>query len=124
MKNYRMVVGDVYQKDIVANDSNEAMNKAIQIACQHGYRNSGLNVCVMEIKDGIKQIGIEFEAYDRVFKEKHHEYLFVMANDESEARQIYQKTYAGKRFWFNASNPSEDGKNEYGKIIRTYYCCC
>jgi hypothetical protein len=45
-----------------------------------------------------------------------------MANDESEARQIYQKTYMGKRFWFNANKPSEDGKHEYGKIIRTYYC--
>lgn len=122
MQNYRMTIGDVYQKDIVANDSNEAMNKAIQIAYQRGYRNSGLDVCVMEIKDGIKQIGIEFEAYDRVFKKNFREYLFIMANNEREAIELYNKQYKGKHFWFNAMKPEDDGKHEYGKVIRTYYC--
>lgn len=122
MPKYRMTIGESFQRDIEANNSDDAMNRAIGIAIRSGYRNSGLDVCVMEIKDGIKQIGIEFEAYDKVFKKNFRNRVFIMANNEREAIELYNKQYKGKHFWFNAMKPEADGKNEYGKVIKTYYC--
>lgn len=122
MPKYRMTIGESFQRDIEANNMDDAMNRAIGIAIRSGYRNSGKSVFVQEIKDGIKEIGIEFEAYDRVFKESFRNYLFIMANNEREAIDLYNKQYKGKHFWFNAMKPEADGKNEYGKVIRTYYC--
>lgn len=122
MQTYRMMVDEVFQKDFQANNRDEALKMAMNIACQHGYGNSGRNVWVQEIKEGIKDVGVEFETYDHVLKIKGRGYLFFKVNNEQEAAREYNEKYRGKRFWFNARKPADDGKNEYGRIIRTYYC--
>ena len=106
--------------DVDAQNSDEAFK--IAYAKPESKSRWYSDVSVMEIEPGPKQIGVEFESYDTVFKQSFRGYLFFTAEDEADAIRQYNEKYKGKRYWFDACKPAADGKNEYRRVISTYYC--
>lgn len=82
------------------------------------------DVCVEEIKDGPKVIGIHFQYRDTYFKRDFSGYLFIRAMDEDQAKEYYREHFQEKRFWFNAGKTEPDGKCVRGKILDTYFAAC
>ena len=105
------------RRDIMAENSDDAFRKAYRMPEAKHYS----NVTIYKKPQGKTCIGIEFIYTDTVFKQDFHGYVFVDANSEREASDWYCRNLRGKRFWFNAHEPKPDGKNVYGRVIKTYF---
>ncbi len=73
------------------------------------------------VEDGLKTIGLEILYTDTVFKKDFKDYLFIKAENENEAIEIFNKEYKNQRFWFNCEKLESDGKCIIKKVTNTYY---
>ena len=109
-------------KDVYAKDSDDAFKQAYRMPEAQSHRYS--DVAVEEIPDGPSCIGIEFETYDRVFRKTFTNYIFVLAEDEVEARSWYRRNLMEKKtFCIYPDRPEVNEKSSYGRIKRTYFAC-
>lgn len=109
----------VVHKDVAAQDSDEAFS----IAYKMPEVRSGMydEISLMEIPQGPTVIGVKFQYYDSVFKEHFHDRIFILANNEEEAIEYYNKHYKGKRFIHEPACTVEDGKCVRGDVVETYF---
>lgn len=108
--------------DVSAKSSDEAF----QLAFMMPEAKSGIytDVSVEEIPREPSVIGIEFQYYDTYFKQNFTDYIFIKANNETEAVDYYNKHFKDGRFQFKASKTDENGKCIRGKILNTYFAAC
>ena len=107
--------------DVEAKDSDKAFQFAYaKLQAKDRYTDA----IVEEITKGPKPIGIKFESYDHYAKKSYTDYMIILAEDEKQAIDYYNRNYRGKRYWFNAGKLEPDGKNEYRQVKETYFAAC
>ena len=110
--------------DVYAKDADEAFKMAYKqfkdkFHTEPRYKGYS-DATTMEIPTGPSQIGIEFY-YDDDGR-KGVQIMFITANSEKEAVDIYNKTYKGKTFWQPKPQKIDpDGSCVYGDVKHTYF---
>ena len=111
--------------DVEAEDSDQAFRFAYaKLQNRDRYTDRYTDATVEEITKGPKPIGIKFESYDHYAKKSYTDYMVILAEDEKQAIDYYNRKYRGKHYWFNAGRPEPDGKNEYRQVKETYFAAC
>lgn len=107
--------------DIEAEDSDQAFRFAY---AKLQNRDRYTDAAVEEITKGPKPIGIKFESYDHYAKKSYTDYIIILAEDEKQAIDYYNRNYKGKRYWFDVGKPEPNGKHEYRQVKETYFAAC
>lgn len=122
---YYIPNGKSEHKDFYA----ETKEEAWKIAYKPDMRAYGYTDMILrEIKEGLKRVGMQVEmSYDEsrcksgFINATKWEYVFIEANSEKDAIDIYNSQY--KNHWCDSNGKlAEDGYRKYGKIIKSYYC--
>ena len=85
--------------DVEAKDSDKAFQFAYaKLQAKDRYTDA----IVEEITKGPKPIGIKFESYDHYAKKSYTDYMIILAEDEKQAIDYYNRNYRGKRYCWKA----------------------
>ena len=126
MKKYRITFSMGPESDRFVTADIDAISSDDAFHVAYGMRPAKIykNVTVEEIPDGPANIGLCFDSVDHAFQKTFSGYLVIHAENESAAREYYNRHFRGKRYWFHAGEICEDGKCEYGKVRYTYFAAC
>lgn len=129
MKKYRITFSggamtDIHKTyDVTAKNADEAFKIAYGMPESDCRRYTEIGV--EEIPEGIANIGIRFAYYDEGLKKTSYNYMIIKAKNESHAKEYYNATYKGKKFyqpWPHKINAK--GNCVYGKVVETYFAAC
>lgn len=83
------------------------------------------DMMIEKIPEGPPVIGIEFEfeMNSPPFYEKGKDYLFIKANDESDALRYYNSHFKGGRYNRDAGKSEPGGCRVRGRALKTYFAC-
>ena len=107
--------------DVEAEDSDQAFRFAY---AKLQNRDRYTDAAVEEVPKGPKSISIKFESYDHYAKKSYTDYMIILAEDEKQAIDDYNRNYRGKRYWFDVGKPEPNGKHEYRQVKETYFAAC